>query len=109
MNTITAGVLEIACLDDGAGSARPGSGRSRPDWSTPPGGTPGRPAADYRPAVTLDWVQDPLKPGGTAGQAKMFTARHEHRVIAAGHNLPQEAPEEFADAVLTVQRWLDQG
>lgn len=37
----------------------------------------------------------------------MFTARHEHRVIDAGHNLPREAPTAFADAVLTVRKWLD--
>jgi pimeloyl-ACP methyl ester carboxylesterase len=57
------------------------------------------------PAVTLDGVSDTLKPGGTADQADMFTARHEHRVIDAGHNLPQEAPAAFADAVLTVRKW----
>ena len=58
------------------------------------------------PAVTLDGVRDPVKPGGTAGQAGMFLGRHEHRVIEAGHNLPQEAPAAFADAVLTVHGWL---
>jgi pimeloyl-ACP methyl ester carboxylesterase len=58
------------------------------------------------PAVTLDGVHDPLKPGGTADQAGMFAGRHEHRAIEAGHNLPQEAPEAFADAVLTVRGWL---
>jgi pimeloyl-ACP methyl ester carboxylesterase len=58
------------------------------------------------PAVTLDGVRDPLKPGGTAEQASMFLGRHQHRVIEAGHNLPQEAPEAFADAVLTVHGWL---
>ena len=58
------------------------------------------------PAVTLDGVRDPLKPGGTAGQADMFLGRHEHRVIEAGHNLPQEAPAAFADAVLTIRGWL---
>ncbi|WP_310376366.1 alpha/beta fold hydrolase [Catenuloplanes atrovinosus] len=57
------------------------------------------------PAVTLDGARDPLKPGGTAQLADLFTARHEHRVIDAGHNLPQEAPEAFADAVLTVRSW----
>ncbi|GLY16821.1 alpha/beta hydrolase [Kineosporia rhizophila] len=61
------------------------------------------------PAVTLDCTQDPLKPGGTAHHASHFTARHEHRVVEAGHNLPQEAPEAFADAVLTVQGWLGTG
>jgi pimeloyl-ACP methyl ester carboxylesterase len=58
------------------------------------------------PAVTLDGARDPLKPGGTAGQADMFLGRHEHRVIEAGHNLPQEAPAAFADAVLTIRGWL---
>lgn len=57
------------------------------------------------PAVTLDGASDTLKPGGTAAQAGMFTARHEHRVIDAGHNLPQEAPAAFADAVLAVRAW----
>ena len=56
------------------------------------------------PAVTLDGAQDPLKPGGTADQAATFTGPHEHRTIAAGHNLPQEAPGAFADAVLAVRR-----
>ncbi|GIE83364.1 alpha/beta hydrolase [Actinoplanes philippinensis] len=55
------------------------------------------------PAVTLDGVSDTLKPGGTAGHAPQFTAAHEHRTIDAGHNLPQEAPDAFADAVLTVR------
>jgi len=36
----------------------------------------------------------------------MFLGRHEHRVIEAGHNLPQEAPAAFADAVLTIRGWL---
>jgi len=57
------------------------------------------------PAVTLDGATDPLRPGGTADQADMFAARHEHRVVDAGHNLPQEAPAAFADAVLTVRSW----
>ncbi|GIM90909.1 alpha/beta hydrolase [Paractinoplanes toevensis] len=57
------------------------------------------------PAVTLDGATDALKPGGTASHAPMFVAGHEHRLIDAGHNLPQEAPEAFADAVLTVRAW----
>ena len=61
------------------------------------------------PAVSVDGTSDTLKPGGTADQAGMFTARHEHRVIDAGHNLPQEAPAAFADAVLTVRRWTRAG
>lgn len=58
------------------------------------------------PAVTLDGAADTLKPGGTADHAPMFVARHEHRTVDAGHNLPQEAPAAFADAVLTVRAWL---
>lgn len=57
-------------------------------------------------AVTLDRASDTLKPGGTADQAHMFTARYEHRVASAGHSLPQEAPAAFADTVLTVRKWL---
>ncbi|TDK31381.1 alpha/beta hydrolase [Rhizobium deserti] len=57
------------------------------------------------PAITLDGTQDPLKPGGTADHAKMFKARHEHRVVECGHSFPWEAPEEFADAVMTVRAW----
>ena len=59
------------------------------------------------PAVTLDGTQDPLKPGGTAGHASMFAARHEHRVVDCGHNIPAEAPEAFADAVLTLRHWAE--
>jgi pimeloyl-ACP methyl ester carboxylesterase len=58
------------------------------------------------PAVTIDGSTDPLKPGGTAAHARMFVAQHEHRVIPAGHNLPQEQPQAFADAVLKVRDWL---
>jgi len=57
------------------------------------------------PAITIDGRQDPLKPGGTADHAIMFQARHAHRVVDCGHNLPWEAPEEFADAVTTVHGW----
>ena len=56
------------------------------------------------PAVTLDGADDPLKPGGTADHAPMFAGPHEHRTILCGHNLPQEAPAAFADAVLTVRK-----
>lgn len=34
----------------------------------------------------------------------MFTARYERRVIPiAGHNLPQEVPQEFAAAILNLK------
>ncbi len=57
------------------------------------------------PAVTPDGAADTLKPGGTADQAALFTARHQHQVVDAGHNLPQEAQAAFADTVPTVRAW----
>ena len=55
------------------------------------------------PAVTLDGRDDPLKPGGTKDHGAMFAGHHEHRTVASGHNLPQEAPRAFADAILNVR------
>ena len=57
------------------------------------------------PTVTIDGMNDPLKPGGTAHHESLFVGRHEHRVVAAGHNVPQEKPEHFADAILKVREW----
>jgi len=54
------------------------------------------------PAITLDGDADGVAPAtdGSAGAAK-FTGRRSHRVIPqVGHNLPQEAPEAFAAAVM---------
>ena len=68
----------------------------------------GRPGIKV-PSVTLDGIGDTLKPGGTADQAEMFVGRHQHRRIEAGHNLPQEAPAAFANAVLMVRAWLVDG
>jgi pimeloyl-ACP methyl ester carboxylesterase len=56
------------------------------------------------PTITLDGAEDnvALPTDGKAYAAK-FPARKAHRVISgAGHNLPQEAPQAFADAVLEV-------
>jgi pimeloyl-ACP methyl ester carboxylesterase len=58
------------------------------------------------PTVTIDGATDPLKPGGTAEHAGLFVGLHEHRVIDAGHNLPQQEPQSFADAVIKVRDWL---
>ena len=54
------------------------------------------------PTITLDGDADGVTPAtdGSASAAK-FSNRRAHRVIPrAGHNLPQEAPEAFADAVM---------
>jgi pimeloyl-ACP methyl ester carboxylesterase len=54
------------------------------------------------PTITLDGDADGVAPAtdGTASAAK-FAGRRTHRVIPrAGHNLPQEEPEAFAEAVM---------
>lgn len=58
------------------------------------------------PTGTIDGATDPLKPGGTEDLAGLFMGKHEHRVVAAGHNVPQEKPEQFAEAIVKVQGWL---
>jgi hypothetical protein len=41
--------------------------------------------------------------GGSERHARFFTGSYERRVIPlVGHNLPQEAPQAFAEAVLAV-------
>jgi pimeloyl-ACP methyl ester carboxylesterase len=56
------------------------------------------------PAITIDGADDGIRPAGSASHAKRFTGSHEHRVIpGAGHNVPQEAPEAFAAAVIAVK------
>ncbi|MEC4591788.1 MULTISPECIES: alpha/beta fold hydrolase [Nitrospirillum] len=58
------------------------------------------------PSITIDGTADPLKPGGTADHAYLFTGPHEHRSLSVGHNVPQEAPGEFAKAVLKIRRGM---
>ncbi|MEV1026740.1 alpha/beta hydrolase [Streptomyces sp. NPDC050264] len=54
------------------------------------------------PTITLDAALDPFTPPGDgAGYRDHFTGPYEHRTIAdIGHNLPQEAPTTFAQAVI---------
>ena len=55
------------------------------------------------PAITVDGSADGVD-SGTAHHAKKFTGSHAHRVWeGAGHNLPQERPELWAQAVLDAQ------
>jgi len=58
------------------------------------------------PSVTLDGRKDPLKPGGTAGHASLFAGAHEHHVVEAGHNVPQEVPEAFVRAVMRLHEMM---
>ncbi|MGW0860526.1 alpha/beta fold hydrolase [Streptomyces sp. NPDC002690] len=56
------------------------------------------------PTITLDAALDPFTPPGDGSAYRShFTGRYEHRTIAnIGHNLPQEAPTTFAQAVVDV-------
>jgi pimeloyl-ACP methyl ester carboxylesterase len=58
------------------------------------------------PAVTLDGDADGVLPAGDGrASAAKFTGRRVHRVVpGAGHNVPQEAPEVFAKAVMEVAK-----
>lgn len=55
------------------------------------------------PAIILDAEDDGVEPiSGTGKDANYFEGGYERRVVkGAGHNLPQEAPADFAEAVLT--------
>jgi pimeloyl-ACP methyl ester carboxylesterase len=68
-----------------------------------------QPAISVR-AVTLDGADDGAHgPTDGSAQAAKFTGPRTHRVVpGAGHNLPQEAPRDFSDAVLELVR-PDQG
>ena len=59
------------------------------------------------PTITLEGDADGVSPpGGRQTNSQRFTGRHQNRVVPnAGHNLPQEAPEAFADAVLDINAW----
>jgi pimeloyl-ACP methyl ester carboxylesterase len=59
------------------------------------------------PSISLDGDDDGvMNAGGAADHAHHFTGQHEYRRIpGCGHNIPQEKPDDFADAVLTVERW----
>lgn len=54
------------------------------------------------PAITFDGEDDGVRPPAPASaHARFFSGPRSHRILpGAGHNLPQEKPREFADAVL---------
>ncbi|WP_395056495.1 alpha/beta fold hydrolase [Polaromonas sp.] len=54
------------------------------------------------PSITFDGNDDGVRPPATAAQhARFFTGPRSHHIVpGAGHNLPQEKPQVFADAVL---------
>jgi pimeloyl-ACP methyl ester carboxylesterase len=58
------------------------------------------------PALTFDGADDGVRPPAPAAQhAHCFTGPREHAVVpGVGHNMPQEVPALFADAVLRLVR-----
>ncbi|MFF3066800.1 alpha/beta fold hydrolase [Kitasatospora sp. NPDC057936] len=60
------------------------------------------------PTITMDPVLDPFTatPADGSTYRDMFTGPYEHRTLTdVGHNLPQEAPTRFAQAVVDVDRF----
>jgi pimeloyl-ACP methyl ester carboxylesterase len=57
------------------------------------------------PTITIDGKHDPFTPAGngSAYRAK-FTGKYHHRVLDVGHNVPQEDPRGFAQAVTDADR-----
>ncbi|HMR30909.1 MAG TPA: alpha/beta hydrolase [Geminicoccaceae bacterium] len=58
------------------------------------------------PAITLEGDANGAPHPDASSYARKFSGRYEHRVIAGGigHNLPQEAPQAFAEAVIAVAK-----
>jgi len=58
------------------------------------------------PTITMEGDANGAPHPDPAAYAKKFTGRHEHRLIEGGigHNLPQEAPQAFAQAIVDVDR-----
>jgi pimeloyl-ACP methyl ester carboxylesterase len=56
------------------------------------------------PTITLEGDANGAPHPSPAAYAKRFTGRYEHRLVTGGigHNLPQEAPEAFVQAVIDV-------
>ncbi|MCX5049713.1 MULTISPECIES: alpha/beta fold hydrolase [unclassified Streptomyces] len=65
-----------------------------------------RPYIDV-PTITLDPERDPFTaPGNGSTYRDRFTGKYEHRTLTGiGHNLPQEAPTAFAQAVVDVDHF----
>ncbi|HEX9111087.1 MAG TPA: alpha/beta hydrolase [Terriglobales bacterium] len=56
------------------------------------------------PTITLEGDANGAPHPDASSYASKFSGRYEHRVIlgGVGHNLPQEAPEAFAKAIVDV-------
>ncbi len=58
------------------------------------------------PTITLEGDANGAPHPDPVGYAKRFTGKYQHRLVSGGigHNLPQEAPQAFAQAVIDVDR-----
>jgi pimeloyl-ACP methyl ester carboxylesterase len=58
------------------------------------------------PTITLEGDANGAPHPEPAAYAKMFTGNYEHRTVTGGvgHNLPQEAPQAFAQAIVDVAK-----
>lgn len=58
------------------------------------------------PTLTLDGLDDGVRPPADASKhAARFTGPRQHRIVpGVGHNMPQEVPQVFADAVMELVR-----
>jgi pimeloyl-ACP methyl ester carboxylesterase len=56
------------------------------------------------PTITMEGDANGAPHAESSGYAKKFSGKYVHRTIngGIGHNLPQEAPKEFADAIIEV-------
>ena len=59
------------------------------------------------PSITLEGDANGAPHPDPSAYAKKFTGKYEHRLIEGGigHNLPQEAPQAFAKAVVDVHAY----
>jgi pimeloyl-ACP methyl ester carboxylesterase len=58
------------------------------------------------PAITLEGDENGAPHPDPSAYAKKFSGKYQHRLVAGGigHNLPQEAPEAFSQAVIDVSK-----
>jgi pimeloyl-ACP methyl ester carboxylesterase len=55
------------------------------------------------PTITIDGEYDPFTPAGDgAAYRDKFSGKYAHETLPVGHNVPQEAPQAFAEAIVEV-------
>jgi hypothetical protein len=59
------------------------------------------------PTITLEGDANGAPHPDSGSYAKKFSGKYAHRIIngGVGHNLPQEAPQAFAEAIVEVDGW----